>query len=322
VTKELAFAVLISVTVCGQPPVMTQRTTVPIPRDFSFQRLPRFGHGFLLAFDFDRSIIWSYDRTGKQSMEVPLTIPNASRIQIRNISAGPDGTVAVTGSASDDQGRLTPVIFWIAPSGTLTRVVRTAPFSASQIAFADDGSLWAAGRAMVYNPTSPLPSEVITTAANFDVLRHYDAQGRLQKTALSRNTFASGAADPAMQSFLAVGKDRIGFLSVSANEYTELSLNGDVLGRWRIKSKLPEIVGFALTPSGSVFVSLRPGAYKSGKPYAGPPVLQLDKAAGVLQPVQLATDGPTVPTLLLGSDGDELAFYSKPPAAVSWFTLK
>src|SRR2546425_762992 len=68
-------------------PALLPERTAQIPRDFTNQRLPRFNNGFALAYDFDRAVVWSYDRTGKTLMEVPLSVPDARRILIGDVAA-------------------------------------------------------------------------------------------------------------------------------------------------------------------------------------------------------------------------------------------
>lgn len=317
-----SFISLVAFTVSvGMAAVVSERTSAQIPRDFTGRRLPLSQNGFVLAYDFDRAVVWSFDRNGKQLMQVQLTVPDSPTIRIRNIGAAPDGTVAVTASASDNQGHIAPVIFWITPSGAIARIVRTSPFSASRLAFASDGSLWAAGRVYNFDGAHP-PASQFQVAEDYDVLRHYDLEGRLQQTALPRLSFPVAVTDPTEESFLAISPDRIGFLSVSAKEYVEISPSGQMLGRWGLNSPIAAntAVGLALTSTGAVFLSMLPRV-EANVPYQGPPLYQFDKSTGKLQSAQLSSTGLSRPTALLGSDGDELVFYSKPPA-VSWFTIR
>ncbi|HYM09742.1 MAG TPA: hypothetical protein VEU62_03375 [Bryobacterales bacterium] len=139
---------------------------------------------------------------------------------------------------------------------------------------------------------------------------------------------APGVADPAGESFLAASKDRVGFYSARASAYVELSLSGDVLGVWKTTPP-PRIIitGIAVTPSGAVFLSAH-RQYKSGEatPEWQLPLYRLDKSSSALvqlpQDALSIPDGPIRPMLLLGTDGDELVFYSKPPASLSWFAVR
>ncbi len=95
--------------------------------------------------------------------------------RVKPITAASNGAVAVSASAMDDHGNVSPVIFWINSEGSINRIVRTAPFAASRIVFASDGSLWAAGR--VYT----IAGSKIVAAAQYDVLRRYNSQGNFSK---------------------------------------------------------------------------------------------------------------------------------------------
>lgn len=308
----------------GAPDMLPERT-VQIPRDFAGQRLPRFNNGFVLAYDFDFQVVWSYDRAGSTLMEVPLSVPEANRVLIGDIAASPDGTVAVSGSATSDGGYTTvPAIFWIGPSGKVTRIVRTEPFAATAICFSTDGTLWAAGRA------HEIVNGIYKELPEYDVLRQYDAQGRLVRTALPRATFPAGVgtratipgAGPAASPFLVTSKERIGFYSGNANRYVELSLSGEVLGSWDVAPppQGTDVVGAALTSSGRMFLT---GSHprSSREPPAEWELLlyELDKSSGALRRVDFPQTGPHRATALLSAEGDDLVFYSKPPASISWF---
>lgn len=302
------------------PVLLTQAITVAIPRDFANQRPPLFENGFVLAYDFDHAKVWSYDRNGNVIVQVQLAIPNTARILIRSIAAAPDGTLAVPATARDGQGNNTSVIFWISPAGAITRVVHTAPFSASQVAFAADGSLWAGGRSLSFNPANPPASRVRRLDA-YDVLQHYDAHGELLDIAVPYTSFANGSTvDPSLYAFLRVTQDRIGYLSLSAGEYVELSPDGKVLGHWTIKTGIEpdRVSGFALTPSDSIFISSYQERVDSHK---GHPAYQVDKTSGTIQAAEYSMTGASVPAILLGSDGDKLVFHTW-PVAVSWFTVQ
>ncbi|HYL31162.1 MAG TPA: hypothetical protein VEU27_14685 [Gemmatimonadales bacterium] len=324
--RTLAFLLLCSFTQLlmeAQPPL--PKRAVQIPRDFTGQPLPAFSGGFLLAYDFERAIVWSYDRTGKTLIEVPLSLPEVKRIQIWDAAASLDGTVAVSGSATNDGGWTTvPLVFWVSPGGKVARVVRTEPFAATALAFSSDGTLWAAGRA------HEIVDGIYREPPEYDVLRQYDAQGRLLRTTLPRGAFPAGVrtratiagAGPAASAFLMANGDRIGFYSENTNAYFELSPSGGVLGSWRVAAP-PEgvdILGAALTSSGSVFLSgQRP--QRPGEPTTEWKLFLyvLDKSSGALREIDFPQQGPQRATALIGSDGDDLVFYSKPPASLSWF---
>ena len=318
-TKVLALTLLAGCSAAVSAALVKQEATVSIPRDFTAQPLPRFGNGFVLAYDFHMAKVWEYDHTGKTLFALSLSTPDATDIHITDMAAAADGTVAVSASVLDGDGR-DPVIFWITPAGAVARIVRTAPFSASRVVFSSDGSLWAAGR------TYRRQGADFSTDPQYDVLRRYDSQGRFEGSAVPNTTFTAAPQNPALYSFLMSGPNRIGFLSLDGKEYVEVSLSGKVLGDWKINSKLPfgvgDVGGVALTPSGALFLSLAPHPTLDA-PYEGPPLYQLDKASGTLRPVELSATTPvTKPTVLLGCDRGKLVFYSKPPASVSWFAVQ
>lgn len=276
-----------------------------VTRSFSNKPLPRFGDGFLLAYDFENATVWSSDRTGRVFLnEVKATLPDVTRMQIKDVTASANGMVAVTGTAFHRDGSLVSVIVWINSSGEAVRAVRTTPFAALRITFAKDGTLWAMGRVHDHE-FNPVPGH--------QILRRYDQEGRLIRTLLPEQTFSSPRRHPADGGFLLAAADRIGVYSVAANEWVEVSLEGEILGRWHTPpqpSRDVMITGAALTASGDFYLSMqKDGPIASEVSF---PVYRFDKPSGTFQPVTL----PSVPgsqngLLLLGSEGENLILYTK-----------
>jgi hypothetical protein len=203
-------------------------------------------------------------------------------------------------------------IVWIDPAGKIRSVVRTSPFAAFHVAFANDGTLWAVGR---------ISNASFEDEPNHDILRQYDAEGRVLRTMLPSGGFSSDGKHPAYRSFLATSNDRIGLYCATANEWVELSLTGDVIGRWKTTGGPPigALTGAAVTASGAVYVSAQ-RLIPSGKPpdaAARTEIYRLDKQSGSFLAVDSAQVVPADRvTMLLGSDDDRLVFYAK--GTLSW----
>jgi hypothetical protein len=288
-----------------------------IPWDFGDQPIPRYKHGMLLAYDSDKQTIRWFPEGTNPSAALKVAVPGAAGISIRDISASPDGTLAAAATATDEAGNLAPVIVWI-KDGAVLRVVGTLPFAAFRIAFARDGTLWAVGR--VYNPATfeEVPGHLM--------LRQYDPAGVLLRTLLPRE--GAQRRHPAYQSFLVTATDRVGLYCVTGNEWIEISLWGDLLGRWKITPPPGVLLsGAALTDEGEVFVS---GSRSIGPGYAGrdrqapvTPIYRMDKSIGALIEVNARqVAGPDRGALLLAADSGRLIFYTKPGPNLSWVRVE
>ncbi len=144
------------------------------------------------------------------------------------------------------------MIVWISPVGQIVRFVRTFSYLVFRTTFASDGTLWTVGRK--YGPDSK-------DEPSYDLVHHYHGNGMLIGTALSRDTFAAGALNPAYISLMTASPNRTGLYCITANEWIELSYSGEILGRCSLPAQDPDyrtmVTGIALTSSGDLFVSLQ-----------------------------------------------------------------
>ncbi|MGH9612478.1 MAG: hypothetical protein ACRD4P_05300 [Bryobacteraceae bacterium] len=267
----------------------------------------------MLLRDGDQPIVTAYDRNGTLRFKTNLSIPGVDRLLVRDLAASANSTVAAAVSAMNSAGQVAAAIVWIDPAGRILKVVRTSPFGSYHIAFTSDGHLWAVGR--VYDSR-------FEEVSSYDVVRQYDANGDSVRTALPRTTFAI-KRPPASSSFLIASPDRVGFYSIAAAEFIELSLSGDVIGRWPL-APLPvdiRITGAALTTTNDVFLSAQRLQTVANSPQSALPnrlLYRLDVLSGALIPVTIPAATKT--GVLIGSDDENLVFGSS--SGVSWFLVK
>jgi len=165
-------------------------------------------------------------------------------VVIRDVTANSAGVIAVAASAfSRDQQRVASVLIFVTVTGQIDRVVQTSPFASSRILFAPNGHLWAVGK---------VHDESFRELASHDILREYDEQGQLLRTALSTDSFKTPVSHPSAEALLVANRNRVGVYSQAVNEYIEVDLAGQVVGRWSTPafSKQTVIAGAALTSSG------------------------------------------------------------------------
>jgi hypothetical protein len=296
----------------ADPTVLSPASTVLIPRDNSNRPIPVFGNGYTVFFDRRPAKVWSYDRTGLLKLETALSLPDASQLTISDVAAAPDGSIAVAATASTSH-QIAGVLFWINAEGNVERITRIWPFFAAQIAIGTGDSLWAAGKLTDGQSLKELPQH--------DLLRQYDTEGRLMRTALPTSSFTGARPAPGSYCVLSANATTIGFYSRRANEYVELDSTGVEVRRWKT-SALPEnvsIVRGALTSSGDFYIGGGYNRQASGYHMA---LFRLDKQSGAFVPVDVRAEGsPTRPLTLLGADGDRLILYGKPTGLI-WLEPK
>jgi WD40 repeat protein len=287
--------------------------------DFSGQPVPRYKGGFVVAYDLDHVTVRAFDRAGALVATGKLTLPGAVKVMVRDVAVAPGGDFVMTATAQDGSGRTASVIAWMDHGGSLLRVVRTSPFAPFQICFANDGTLWAVGR---------VHDDSFNDVPGHDIIRLYDPEGRMLKSLLPSDSFTPVRWHPAHDSFLVSGKDRMGFYSINAAEWVEMSLSGELLGRWKT-APLPEgttLVGAGLTSSADVYLS----GFQFSKGTSGGSteripssvLFRLDKSRGELAPVD-ATPlmGVWKDTVLLGAEEQQLVFYRKAPRGLDWVVM-
>lgn len=300
------FCLMITSLVWGAGLVLGTERTLVMDRDFGNKPLPGYNNGVLYAYDSHRSIVQVFDAQGRVAIERKLSLPDAYKIVIRDVAASPSGTLAVACSVARLDGGPVSAIFWLSSSGEVIRVVRTSPFAPFRIRFTHDGNLWAVGR---------LHDQNFEDVPNHEILRQYDGEGRLTRAVLPTGTFAANSKKhPAFESFLRTAANKLGVYCVTASEWIEVSLAGDLLGRWRI-TPAPDITvaGVAMSRLGNVYVTAQARGEMHYRIY------QLDKSRGELVSSESMPGTLQQGGVLLGGDSYGLVFYSQ--GTVSWSNL-
>jgi len=249
-----AAAAALAVASAGAQELAAPEKRISVTRNFAHQPVPNWQNGYVLAWDSVSTAVpyvFAFDPSGRLVTQSRMEIPQATRIIVRNVAAAPAGTLVVAGSAGTADGQFASYLAWVSPGGKLERLVGGSMFAALRVCFASDGTLWAFGRARTPN---------YQEQPGHDVLRQYSNDGRMVRSLLPRESFArDDHRHPAEGSFLVAAKDRVGLYSTSAKEWIEVSLSGDVLGRWKGIDTGPGmmITGAAVTSSGSVYVSVQ-----------------------------------------------------------------
>jgi hypothetical protein len=212
--------------------------------------LPKWSNGSLIVPQNHHSVsplVWLFERLGART--VPFAIPGAVAMNIYDWDHGVDGTIGLSGSAADPEGRATGFIAWISPDGTTSHVIRTGLYRPSRVAVAPDGTLWAAGS----EAAQPVSNVFAPNAA---VLRHFHRSGQILGSFVPQSTFQDPIRLVGPYSFLRASRDRIAWY-LAQGRYVEISLDEKVLTDILTLSPKPEVGGFALTDRGEAFVSVQ-----------------------------------------------------------------
>ncbi len=199
---------------------------------------PRWHNGYVARYSFDfPPQIKVLDQGGSLVTEATIAHPSWPWVRVTNVAVSSSGRVAFSSIGRDDQGRSATAVGWISRSGEIELIVRTDEYALTDLDFAPDGTLWAVGRNNI-----------------IDVLVHYDEAGNtLSRMDISRDDGLNfGFAQPRI---LFPTEDRVGLLLSVKGVWTELSLEGDILGQWAMPSGV-EFSGIALTPRGEFYASV------------------------------------------------------------------
>jgi hypothetical protein len=227
------------------------------------------------------------------------------------LAADTDGTVAIAWRTETHGG-----IDLFGADGAPVRSIETGRYWPTHLAFGEDHSLWTLG----YQSRPGHPE--LWDDADYMIVRKFLPDGRQVAGYLPRSRFPHGMAPGSqtwqMSNCITVGHDRVGLwvysgMSGNKTEWVELSLDGQLTGRWRLDSYSNEL-RVALTSDGHVFIqyaNVNPSGH--GIAYE---LLTLDRSSSTWRPVQTAPEGE-----LVSADGDELIFADRVngPMHLRWY---
>lgn len=277
-------------------------------QDFSHRPMSGYQAGYVFSIDESHTSIRvdSVDPGNSTSIDLAITLPDSFQVSLAAVAVSFEGEIAVVADAMDRDGRLTSAIAWLDDDGSPRRIVRTAPFAATDIGFTADGSLWVVGVEKIGRDEAH-PSH--------DVIRQYDGAGRQVLSLLSREEFSTDHWHPATDSFLATSRNYIAFVSREAGTWTLIASSGIIVGHGSIDVPRDyEIVSGAVTDSGRIFINGR------SRSHARRGVWEI--GSGVLSSID--TSGLSSDKLaghLVGSDGENLVFFSTASQQFAWLAV-
>jgi hypothetical protein len=172
-----------------------------------------------------------YDRGGRAAASVRLWFDDAAKVVISDVAALSDGTVAATGHAVTAAGLIAGFVARISvPDGTKL-VTRTAPFEGDAVVFGPDKSIWVLGCQLGGDRS-------FKSAPPHYILKRFGIDGKLLGEFLPSSDFhclhplapnRHGVAQ------LVAAGDRIGILSPACGEWIELTSQGKLVLREKVK---------------------------------------------------------------------------------------
>ena len=244
-------------------------------------------------------ILEFFDSKGRQTSTFNFSIPNAGLIDLydNSIAVGPDGSLAIAGTASFDNSEGGAFLAWISPDRQKQTVTRISPFFPGAVTIASDGTIWLAGEAV----------KPFHQAQDYrqNLIRHYDKTGKLLGSSISWADFQTDSpwVPPTVGSILIPMKDGIGWYSPRSRSYVELASDGSVVSRLKTEPHPKGAVVQATACSdGNVYVSTDLSIADSADEFHwGFYILDRDKGTWTLQSTGERSG------LLFGCDGTRLA---------------
>lgn len=293
---------LVSIPTRAAELLVPRRSETYAYRDFGGLPLPSYQSEHVASVNQSMSAYRIDHVTEGPRIQQSLDLPETFQYRVDAVAVSFDQRVAVSTGAMDREGRLTSVLAWFRMDGSLIRFVRTWPFTAGEIGFTADGSLWAIGVEKL---------EDLTEKPVYDVMRRYDPDGNLVGSSLPRASLSTGSQHPTEGALLLTSRLYAAVISPVAGTWTVVSTDGSVVSEGSLA--LPpgfEIVLGGITDSGRLFVE---GHWKDATLRGSfPPitVFEIRRSGGDLELVETEAALPTGAFgMLLGSEGEDLVFH-------------
>jgi len=294
--RRAAMAFVVAAAVLATAPLLEAQPN----REFTLERevdtppgwvnIPRWNAGRLVGYLNNRTdgpVLYTIDRVGQRD-EFLFAIPDAFRIDIKNVAIGPSGEIAVVAGAYTADGRTTTLVARIPPDRKDWRIIRTWPYVPMNVTIASDGCIWTIGYLK--------DSENIRVIAE-PLLKRYDANGTVVGSQIVVD--APRGSSTMNNSFLFSSRDRVGWFT-TGGKYIEFSLDGKEIGRYEGPRGLQrrDISGVAISEDNDVVV----GNFERGKAE----FLALDRSSRSWIPVSLPKEDAPTGAYVLGFDGTTL----------------
>lgn len=291
---------------------LTHVEEIGMPVAVPAMQLPKWTKGGLLTVQFKDPrypMIWMLTRNGARSL--PFSIPGADSTVVYDFDQSADGTIGLSGSATDADGRIAGFVAWVSPTQGNVQIVRTGLYRPAMVAIASDGSLWTVGREL--NALTRFGKLL----PNAGVIRHFEKSGKTLHSLVPQSTVRNHDLTMSRNT-LRASADRVVWYDVGDGRLVEISFSGTVLrdvplelplaGR-SISEVIGDSISFAVTDEGDCFLAT-PYVDKSSK-QSSQQIYALDRSRRVWNPVSLGAQTARNQTgYIFGADGRRLVVMS------------
>lgn len=273
------------------------------------QSVPAFFSGYIYYVDSPDNYIRLYAPDGHLAFAnaIQQQQKKPGKVWIQCVAADSDGTVAISWAYGLENGGTAEIDFFDA-NGTLTSSIPTGTFVPSHITFDGSHNTWSFG---VDSAVEWVPKR----SGDYMTVHKYSRDGKQLGAWLPRSSFPAGLP-PAEQTWqsrcITVIGDRVGLLAYagkvgSLQQWVELNLDGNLIGRWDVDGTGGDSV--ALTTDGHVYLQARTATSNTQ-------LYTLDRVNSTWTPVTAPMKGQ-----FAGADGNNLVFYpwGQGPMHLYWF---
>jgi len=259
-----------------------------------------------------------YDRDARAVGKARVWLEGATFVFIVDAAVRPDGRVVVVGQAIGGSGEVESYVAEVSLAAAAVRVVQTSPFDGRAVTVAPDGTIWVLG----LQPGGPGRSEL--KAPDHYVIERFGTDYHLTGQYLLRSQFPC-KVHPAQSVGgvvqILASADRIGFYSPSCRMWTELSLDGKLLGQWKWDDGPVDSTGHGSTSIRVVRITSTNELYaRMDLKRDGARLARFDRKSSTWVPVGTsAADEAGVPFMtLLGGEDDDSLVYLAPGKTLVW----
>jgi hypothetical protein len=270
-----------------------------------------------------------FDPTGRLAYQVDIIAPDGSPAHLiprsDAWSADTDGMVLVPmwyGGYGGNGHVKGGGIGVLDQGGKQIRFVETGRFLPDAACFGPDHSIWVIGTQ--FTPVREGDAIDHVQREDYNLVRHYSAEGKEIASFLPRSLFAPGLP-PGAVGWIKAARDRIGVMTYPGQlanypEWIELDLDGKLLGRWKLGARLTSdpatrdnthaLAGFAFTADGRLFAQ----TFSCPAPnHCTNRLESLDRATSTWKPVDHnPVDGSH---FLVGADGNDVILWDRSRAS-------
>jgi len=212
--------------------------------------IPAFYNGYLYSASPPNNLTL-FAPDGRLSVNLLLQDHGNSKVNLMAVAVDADGSLAIGWKTQSNAG-----IDLHTPSGDLLRTIDTGRYEPAHLAFARDHALWSFGRQR--DAKDPSRSD----KQDYAMVRKYATSGKEVGAYLARSLFPAGL-EPGMEAWqkhaLTITEDRVGIQAYSGKmgshqEWVELDLEGNLMGRWNM-DHIYEYPGVAFTSDDHAYVT-------------------------------------------------------------------